>query len=278
MGRPILVLMLSTAVMAAAWDPAVAQPAPTTRDLERINWMEFKELVPSVVPTVLLPLGSLEAHGATANGADILAPVAMARDMAARVNAMVAPVVPYGITASLAAYPGGLTIPEDAYKAYVRAVLTGLTRQRFRNIILLNGHGGNTAALNAVAADVAAETGVRTLVVNWWTYCSDITLEVFGEDGGHAGENEHAYMMAIDPATSRPDRYTPSLALANPPAGAWAAYPHPATIMLYKEGQGYPTFDLVKAKAYFQKVNAKVAQLILDVIKRWDAAGVSMPR
>ncbi|MBM4131961.1 creatininase family protein, partial [bacterium] len=85
MGRPILVLMLSTAVMAAARAPAVAQPAPTTRDLERINWMEFKALVPSVVPTVLLPLGSLEAHGVTANGADILAPVAMARDMAARV-------------------------------------------------------------------------------------------------------------------------------------------------------------------------------------------------
>jgi creatinine amidohydrolase len=262
------------ATLVAVWMPAAAQQAPTTRDLERINWMEFKELVPAKVPTVLLPLGSLEAHGVTANGTDILSPVAMARDPAGRVNAMVAPVVPYGITASLAAYPGGLTIPDDAYKAYVRAVLAGLARNKFRNIILLNGHGGNTAALNAVAADVASETGVRTLVVNWWTYCSDITLEVFGEDGGHAGENENAYMMAIDPALSYPERYKPDLALANPPSGSWSAFPHPATIMLYKEGQGYPKFDAAKAKIYFQKVNDKVAKLIIEVVRRWGDGGV----
>lgn len=274
MTRANLWLTLSAAAIVAVSTPAAAQPAPTTRDLERINWMEFKELVPSKVPTVLLPLGSLEAHGVTANGADILAPLAMARDIAERVNAMVAPVVPYGITASLAAYPGGLTIPDDAYKGYVRAVLAGLARNRFRNIILLNGHGGNTAALNAAAAEVATETGVRTLVVNWWAYCSDITLEVFGEDGGHAGENENAYVMAIDPSLSRQERYQPGLALANPPAGSWSAFPHPATIMLYKEGQGYLTFDVAKAKTYFQRVNDKVATLIIDVVRRWDAGGV----
>jgi creatinine amidohydrolase len=125
-----------------------------------------------------------------------------------------------------------------------------------------------------VAADVATETGVRTLVVNWWTYCSDITLEVFGEDGGHAGENENAYMMAIDPSLTHRERYKPDLALPNAPTGSWSAFPHPATIMLYKEGQGYPKFDAAKAKTYFQKVNEKVAKLIVDVVKRWDAGGV----
>jgi creatinine amidohydrolase len=262
------------AAIIAASAPAAGQAVPSTRDLERINWMEFAEVVPSKVPTVLLPLGSLEAHGVTANGTDIISPVAMARDIAARVNAMVAPAVPYGVTASLAAYPGGLTIPEDAYKGYVRGVLVGLARSKFRNIILLNGHGGNTAALNAVAAEVATETGARTLVVNWWNYCSDVTLEVFGEDGGHAGENENAYVMAVDPALSHPERYKPELAMPNPPSGSWAAFPHPASIMLYKEGQGYPKFDAAKAKVYFQKVNDKIARLVLDVVKRWDASGL----
>ena len=32
---------------------------------------------------------------------------------------------------------------------------------------------------DAVAADAGREAGVRTLVVNWWAYCSDVTLEVF---------------------------------------------------------------------------------------------------
>lgn len=270
--KALVALFVAAAVAVAA--PAAAQNAPTTRDLERINWMEFKELVPAKVPTVLLPLGSLEAHGVTASGTDIMSPVAMARDIAARVNAMVAPVVPYGITASLAGYAGGITIPDEAYRGYVRAVVTGLARNKFRNIILLNGHGGNTAALNAVAAEVANETGARTLVVNWWTYCSDVTLAVFGEDGGHAGENENAYVMAIDPSLSHPERYKPELALPNPPAGSWAAFPHPASIMLYKEGQGYLKFDSAKAKQYFEKVNDKVARLVVDVVKRWDAGGL----
>lgn len=273
MPRRSLTALFVAATIAAA-SPAVGQSGPSTRDLERINWMEFKEFVPAKVQTVLLPLGSLEAHGVTANGTDILAPIAMARDIAGRVNAMVAPVIPYGITASLGAYPGGLTLPDDVYRGYVRAVLTGLARNKFRNIILLNGHGGNSAVLNAVAAEVATKTGVRTLVVNWWSYCSDVTLDVFGEDGGHAGENENAYVMAIDPALSHPERYKPELAMANPPSGAWTAFPHPASIMLYKEGQGYPKFDAAKAKVYFQKVNDKIARLVLDVVKRWDASGL----
>src|SRR2546422_10320718 len=116
--------------------------APRTRDLERINWIEFREWVPAKIDTVLLPLGTSEPHGVAANGADILAPVAMAREIAPRVNAMIAPVIPYGFTGILDAYPGSFTIPEDVYRAYVRAVLVGLGQNKFRNIIMLNGHGG----------------------------------------------------------------------------------------------------------------------------------------
>ena len=71
------------------------------REMERINWMEFKELVPSKIRTVLLPTGTLEPHGVVNNGADITAPVAMAKTLAPRINAMIAPVVPYGITGSM---------------------------------------------------------------------------------------------------------------------------------------------------------------------------------
>src|SRR3989449_2510313 len=227
--------------------------APRTRDLERVNWVEFRDSVPARTDTVLLPLGTIEPHGVAANGADILAPVAMARDIAPRVNAMIAPVIPYGFTGILDAYPGSFTIPEDVYRAYVRAVLVGLGKNKFRNIIMLNGHGGGQAAiLGALGQDVGRETGTRILAVNWWSYCSDVTQEVFGEDGGHAAENENAFIMAIDPSLVHRERYTgPEMATANPLPNTWSAYPNPSSITLYKEGQGYPKFDLAKAKAYF---------------------------
>ncbi len=254
---------------------ATKQVSPSTWEMERINWMEFREWVPAKINTVLLPLGTIEPHGVTANGADILAPVAMARAIASRVNAMIAPVVPYGFTGIMDAYPGSFTIPEDAYRAYVRAVVVGLAKNKFRNIILLNGHGGGqTAILSALAQEAGRETGTRILVVNWWSYCADVTLEVFGEDGGHGAENETAYIMAIDPALVHKERYKPAMATPIPPPNTWSAYPFPSTIMLYKEGQGYLKFDRAKAKTYFTKVNDKIAGLIEETIKKWEMAGL----
>src|SRR6266699_3705766 len=205
------------------------QNAPSTREMERITWIEFREWVPAKINTVLLPLGTLEPHGVAPNGTDILAPVAMAREIAPRVNAMVAPAVPYGFTGILDAYPGSFTIPEDAFRGYVRAVLAGLPKNKFKNIILLNGHGA---------------------------------------------ENETAYVMAIDPTLVQRERYNPQMATALPPPNTWSAYPFPSTIMLYREGEGYPKFDLEKAKTYFTKVNDKIARLIQETIKKWDMAGV----
>jgi len=250
--------------------------APSTREMERINWKEFSEWVPSRLQTVLLPLGTLEAHGAIANGTDIIAPVAIARSIAARVNAMIAPVVAYGFTGVLDAYPGSFTVPEETYRAYVRAVLVGLARNNFRNIAMLNGHGGGqTAILSALAQEVGRETRTRILVVNWWSYCSDVTREVFGEDGGHAGNTETAFMLAVDPALVQKELYTgPEMATAIPTPNTWSAYPFPSSILLYTEGQGYPMFDAAKARTFFDKVNDKVARLIEETIQKWDLAGL----
>lgn len=237
--------------------------------------MEFRDSVPSKVNTVLLPTGTLEPHGVVNNGADNTAPYAMAKNIAARTNAMIAPTLPYGMTGSMADYPGAFQISEAAYRPFVKQILEGLAKNGFKNIIILNGHGGSqTAVLNSVAAEVSAERKVRTLVINWWSFASDVTKDVFGEDGGHAGWNETAYVQAVDPTLVHPEKYKPEMATAYPPAGTWSAAPFPSSIGLYQKGQGYPQFDQKKADEYFKKVNDKVADLINEVIKKWDAAGL----
>jgi creatinine amidohydrolase len=185
---------------------------------------------------------------------------------------MVAPTLPYGITGSLANYPGALRISEETYALFIREILEGLARNGFRNIVVLNGHGGGqTAVLEDMAAQVAIEQDVRTLVVNWWSFAADVTLDVFGEDGGHAGWNETAFIQAIDPSLVSKERYDPELAT---PYGEWSATPFPSSIILYKEGEGYPKFDQDKADEYFEKVSDKVAELVLDVRRKWDLAGL----
>jgi creatinine amidohydrolase len=274
----MLLMVLPPAAGAAQQPVAAPSPAaasPSTRELERINWMELREWVPARIDTVLLPLGTLEPHGVTANGADIIAPVAIARAIAPRLDAMIAPAVPYGFTGSLDAYAGSFTIPEDAYRAYVRAVLHGLARNGFRNIVLINGHGGGqTAVLGAVAQEVGREARVRTLVVNWWSFAADVTREVFGQEGGHAGDNETAFIQAVDPTLVHPQRYSPALATAYPAPNTWIAYPFPSSIGLYTEGEGHPRFDAAQARTYFTRVTDKVAGLVQDTIRKWNAAGL----
>lgn len=276
-----LLLLLSLLAQATSAQPTSTanKPSPadtvSTREMDRINWMEFREAVPARIQTVLLPTGTLEPHGVVNNGADNTAPLAIARQIARRTNAMIAPVLPYGMTGSMEAYPGAFQITEAAYRPFVKQILEGLARNGFRNIVIINGHGGGqTAVLTSVAAEVSAERKVRTLVVNWWSFASDVTKQVFGEDGGHAGWNETAFVQAIDPTLVHPERYKDDLATPYPAAGTWAAVPFPSSIGLYQPGQGYPKFDQKKADEYFAKVTDKIAALVNDVVRKWDMAGL----
>lgn len=264
----LCVLALSSTVTA----PAAAQE-PTTRQMNLLGWQEFAELVPGRIETVLVPTGTLEAHGVAPNGSDNLAPEAMARALASRLNAIVAPTLNYGVTGDLDAFPGTFRIGEEAYEAFMEDLLSGLAGNGFRNIIVLNGHGGpQTAILNRVAGKVGREHRVRTLVTNWWTLTSDITFDVFGEDGGHAGNNETAYMQAVTPDHVHPERYDPDMASAGI-AGA-TPYPFPSSIILYQAGQGYPTFDEEQSRTYFERVNERMGDVIEETIRRWDLAGL----
>ncbi|MBI3406538.1 MAG: creatininase family protein [Acidobacteria bacterium] len=262
--------------VALSFAPCMKAQQITTRWMDEINWMEFRDVVPTKTKTVIVTVGTLEPHGVVNNGADNTAPVAIAKAIAADVNAMIAPHIPYGVTGSMAPYPGAMSIPEDAFRGYLRAVLEGMVKNKFKNIIIINGHGGpQTAILNSLASELSLSHNVNTLVINWWSLASDVTLEVFGEDGGHAGINETAFVQAVDPKLLHKERYTgKEMATANPAPGTWSATPFPSAITLYKEGQGWPKdFSQAKADEYFRKVVAKVRGLVQDTLKKWEMAG-----
>ncbi|MCK5147265.1 creatininase family protein [bacterium] len=262
--RYIILICLSTTLTLAQ--------IPTTRDMNLMNWMEFQKLVPKNIETVLMPLGSLEPHGVTPNGTDNLCPEGMAHAIAERVNALIAPTLNYGITPAMAAYGGAVSIPAEAYKPFVKSIICGLASQKFINLILLNGHGGNTAILKELMPELSNSCRIRILLINWWSLAEEETFEVFGENGGHAGNNETAYVQAIVPEHIHPEWYNDDLAIANAKRGAWTASPVAASILLYDEGHGYPTFDKHQSDEYFKKVNDKAASLIETVIKKWDSA------
>ncbi|MFV1988880.1 MAG: creatininase family protein [Gemmatimonadota bacterium] len=264
---------LASAVALLALSTPTAAQSPSARSMVELNWMEVAELVPSRIETVLLSVGTLEAHGVTANGADILVPDSLAARLAADLDALIAPTINYGVNTSLDEYPGTFGVSEETLRGTALEVFRGLAATGFRNIIVLNGHGPNFAPLNDAARVVFRETDARILVVNWWSITPDITEDVFGAQGGHAGNNETAAVLAVRPDLVHEDRYTGE-DQATPFGTGWQAWPFPSTIGLYTQGQGYPEFDEEQARRYFDRVVERVRELALDVIAKWDAAGI----
>ncbi|MEN8145003.1 MAG: creatininase family protein [Gemmatimonadota bacterium] len=273
MQRLFFVALAAGFLLLAAASHAAAQTSSDSRSLIELNWMEVAELVPAQTETVLLAVGTLEAHGVTSNGADILVPDSLAGRLAADLDALIAPTINYGVNTSLDEFPGTFGISADLLRETAEQVFRGLADTGFRNIIVLNGHGPNYGPLNEAAQIVFRESDARILVINWWSVTADLVDEVYGSQGGHAGNNETGAVLAVRPDLVLQGRYT-GAEQTTPFASGWRAWPFPSSIGLYAPGEGYPDFDADKASVYFDGVVGRLADIATDVIGKWEAAGL----
>lgn len=242
------------------------------RQLQKLHWLKVKELVPDKIKTVILPVGTIEGHGSVCIGTDNYIPEDIALGIAKQTDALVAPILNYGITKSLYRYNGGITLSPETYQSVLEEIFESLNDVGFENIIVMNGHGGNNSVLKQVASDFHRESLSNIAVIHWWELCGDMTKEFFGHAGGHAGTDETAMVQAIDENLVDQDAYDPELAYYFK-AGA-DVYPVPGSILLYKEGEGYPNFDLEQAKQYRKKVIATVGDFVEMVLSRWKKFGL----
>ncbi|MDZ4723477.1 MAG: creatininase family protein [candidate division Zixibacteria bacterium] len=241
------------------------------RQLQKLSWLTVQKLVPASIDTLILPVGTVEAHGSACLGTDNFIPETISDGIAEQLNALIAPTVNYGITRSLARYPGGSTIKPETFSLYIRDILDSSANSGFKNIIIMNGHGGNNSALKSTALDFHYAKKCNVAVIHWWELCAQMTEQFFGHAGGHAGTDETAMVHAVDPSLAGRSTYSPELAYTFR-AGA-DIYPVPGTILLYKEGEGYPEFDEEKARQYRLKVIETVGAFCVSVVDRWRKAG-----
>lgn len=242
------------------------------RKLQNLSWLTVRDLVPAKIDTILLPVGTVEGHGSACIGTDNYIPEMISNELAERLNALVAPTLNYGITRSLYRFNGGSTILEEHYRDFVRDILNSYADTGFHHVILMNGHGGNNTALKTVAEEFSRERKTNIAVIHWWQLCAQMTEQFFGHVGGHAGTDETALVQSIDPALGGKDQYDPDLAYYFRPGAD--VYPVPGTILLYKEGEGHPNYDLSQVQDYRRKVCQTVGDFAEMVIGRWRKFGL----
>src|SRR5262249_34227044 len=117
---------------------------PMTHRLTDLSWEQFRARVPASCDLAIVPVGTIEAHGAIPLGTDTIIPVALAARLAPKWNALVAPAVGYGVTNSLLPYPGSTTVTSATFRAYLFEATAGLADAGFRRVVILNGHGGQS--------------------------------------------------------------------------------------------------------------------------------------
>ena len=78
------------------------------------------------------------------------------------------PVMPYGLAPYFNAYPGTICLRVETLMAVIRDVIASLRRSGFRQILIVNGHGGNNP-VGALAQELMAENGDMSIKFhNWW--------------------------------------------------------------------------------------------------------------
>ncbi len=154
--------------------------------------------------TVIVPVGSTEQHGP--HGpllTDALIPVEVARRVAPRVGAVVAPVVNYSLSYPHVGFTGVVHVRIPTFMALIEDLCLSLAAIGFRRIVFLNGHYDNTYAIAYACANVADRLPADTSAfpVNYWDgMTSDEAEEFFDPSNGlHANKGETSAVLAIAP-------------------------------------------------------------------------------
>ncbi|MEO8437157.1 MAG: creatininase family protein [Chloroflexota bacterium] len=153
--------------------------------------------------TVLVPTGSTEQHGP--HGpllTDMLVAQEVARRVAPRIGAVVAPPINYALS-----YPhvgfAVVHIRVATFMALIEDLCVSFGDIGFERIVFLNGHYDNTYAIAYACASAAERirAGVRAFPVNYWDGMTVAEREAYFDQaaGLHANAAETSAVLAIDP-------------------------------------------------------------------------------
>jgi mycofactocin system creatininase family protein len=161
--------------------------------------MRWPDVEASPRRLLVVPVGSLEQHGPHLPlDTDTRIAVAVARRACAgRADVALGPAFGVGASGEHAAFPGTLSIGAET----LAACLIELGRHaslHWAALLLVNGHGGNAAAIGAAIERLRYEG--RT--------CRAWHAGLPGQDA-HAGRSETSVMLALDPGAVRLDAAVP---------------------------------------------------------------------
>ena len=172
------------------------------RFLEHLTWPEVDAARERGVDAVLIPIGSTEQHG---HHMPLDTDCFIARSLCARaaergadegVDLLVAPTLNVTLSWYHMQFPGSMRLTTTTFLQVFREVCDSLVHHGFENLVAVNGHGGNIAALTVAVNHYFETTGRRVFLVQWWDLAADLLAEIEGPMI-HAEEAETSIALAL---------------------------------------------------------------------------------
>ena len=153
---------------------------------------EFRKLIKSKKPTIIIPVGSLEQHGAhlpITTDSDIVTEIASR--LAKKCDFIVFPTVSYGISHEHDPF-FNMSLESNTLWNIICDIDRSVVKNKLKSVIILNGHHGNTLSLKYAERKTILQRLARMRKIRFYSYWHFMKREF-----DHAGFVETSIMLAI---------------------------------------------------------------------------------
>jgi len=178
--------------------------------LEEMIHPEVAEILPKVEIAVV-PVGSCEQHGPnTTYTTDTARAYAFCKMLGEHYGEklLICPPVTYGISTHHMAFAGTVTLRPETYIEVLKDIAVALHKHGIPRILFVNGHGGNSSALNVAINSLKYSFGIDAYYtgMGFGLFDEAVTPEMGWTDKrGHASESETSQCLALCPEVVRKD-------------------------------------------------------------------------
>ena len=169
---------------------------------EKLKWKEVEEQVKNN-NILVLPLGSLEQHGYHLPvDTDIDCANYVANKVTEKTNTLLLPPIYYGYTEYALDFPGTVSVTHFTLINYLVDIATSLWKTGFKKLLIINGHGGNTASLGVALETISEKTDMMAAGLIWVSMAANEynkDREVETGYNAHAADFETDVKYFIDP-------------------------------------------------------------------------------
>jgi creatinine amidohydrolase len=180
--------------------------------MKKVLWQELRrsEIQRAVEADaiVIIPVGSTEQHGNHLPlNTDTNCCFSIAQRAAQAIDEfpiLVLPPIWTGYSPHHMAYPGTITLKYHTLVELITQVAASVHAHGFKKILLLNGHGGNSAIVAVTRAKLADEEGISAMSYTYWDMPSvPEEMEAVSQSDkgfiGHAAEIETSLQLYLQP-------------------------------------------------------------------------------